>query len=127
MQNLCFPPFSKGAPTQTRRDNATRQRDQREHQNPIHLNDVFTLHAQRSSVKESLRYTTLQLPRQSHRAIASRLRERVLRDEKKEGARARNILKTIHLIDTTIKNIAINICGIGRHSVLSQADVRSTM
>ena len=70
MQSLCFPPFSQGAPTQTRRDNATRQRDQREHQNPIHLNDVFTLHEQRSSVKESLGYTTLQLPRQSHRRTA---------------------------------------------------------
>ena len=71
MQTLYFPPFSQGASTQTRRDNVTRQRDQREYQNPIHLNDVFTLHAQRSSVKESLRYTTRQLPRQSHRRIAS--------------------------------------------------------
>ena len=82
MQNLYFPPFSQGAPTQTR------QHDQREHQYPIHLNNVFTLHAQRSSVKESLGYTTLQLPRQSHRHTAPS--HRVCVKGMKEGARERN-------------------------------------
>ena len=92
MQNLYFPPFSQGALTQTRRDNATCQRDQRENQNPIHLIDVFTLQAQRSSVKETLRYTTLQFPRQSHRRTAPSYRICVkgFLDETKEDARARN-------------------------------------
>ena len=35
--------------------------------------------------------------------------------------------KTFHLIDTTIKNIAINICGIGRHSVLNQSEIDCTV
>ena len=35
--------------------------------------------------------------------------------------------KTFHLIDTTIKNIAINICGIGRNSVLSQSEIDCTV
>ena len=35
--------------------------------------------------------------------------------------------KTFHLIDTTIKNIAINVFGIGRHSVLSQSEIDCTV
>ena len=81
MQNLYFPPFSQGAPTQTRRDNA----NTRTHTPQWRIHTTAALKNYWDIQRSNSPANRTAAPRHP-----SRLRERVFRDETKEDARARN-------------------------------------